>query len=62
MKPVAAWSPSTTRDDVEDAGLVKFDFLGLRTLTIIDWAVKMINTTAGTAGRTAAGYYADPAG
>ena len=33
------------KGDVEDAGLVKFDFLGLRTLTIIDWAVKMINTT-----------------
>ena len=32
------------KGDVEDAGLVKFDFLGLRTLTIIDWAVKMINT------------------
>ncbi len=32
------------KNDVEDAGLVKFDFLGLRTLTIIDWAVKMINT------------------
>lgn len=31
------------KNDVEDAGLVKFDFLGLRTLTIIDWAVKMIN-------------------
>ena len=31
------------KDDVETAGLVKFDFLGLRTLTIIDWAVKMIN-------------------
>ena len=29
--------------DLEDVGLVKFDFLGLRTLTIIDWAVKMIN-------------------
>ena len=28
---------------METAGLVKFDFLGLRTLTIIDWAVKMIN-------------------
>jgi DNA polymerase-3 subunit alpha len=27
------------KDDVEAAGLVKFDFLGLRTLTIIDWAV-----------------------
>lgn len=31
------------KGDVEDAGLVKFDFLGLRTLTIIDWAVKNIN-------------------
>ena len=31
------------KTDVEDAGLVKFDFLGLRTLTIIDWAVRMIN-------------------
>jgi DNA polymerase III subunit alpha len=29
--------------DVESIGLVKFDFLGLRTLTIIDWAVKDIN-------------------
>ena len=28
---------------METAGLVKFDFLGLRTLTIIDWAIKMIN-------------------
>jgi DNA polymerase-3 subunit alpha len=32
------------KDDVESIGLVKFDFLGLRTLTIIDWAVKTINT------------------
>jgi DNA polymerase-3 subunit alpha len=31
------------KDDVEAAGLVKFDFLGLRTLTIIDWAMKTIN-------------------
>jgi DNA polymerase-3 subunit alpha len=31
------------KNDVEEAGLVKFDFLGLRTLTIIDWAVGMIN-------------------
>ncbi len=30
------------KDDVEKAGLVKFDFLGLRTLTIIDWAVRYI--------------------
>jgi len=31
------------KDDVEAVGLVKFDFLGLRTLTIIDWAVETIN-------------------
>ncbi|MCP5160206.1 MAG: DNA polymerase III subunit alpha [Hahellaceae bacterium] len=31
------------KGDVEEAGLVKFDFLGLRTLTIIDWALAMIN-------------------
>ena len=31
------------KGDVEEAGLVKFDFLGLRTLTIIDWALKTIN-------------------
>ncbi|MGA1372625.1 MAG: DNA polymerase III subunit alpha, partial [Pseudomonadales bacterium] len=31
------------KDDVEAAGLVKFDFLGLKTLTIIDWAVAAIN-------------------
>jgi DNA polymerase-3 subunit alpha len=38
------------KGDVEDAGLVKFDFLGLRTLTIIDWAVKMINAARAHAG------------
>jgi DNA polymerase III subunit alpha len=31
------------KDDVEAVGLVKFDFLGLRTLTIIDWALASIN-------------------
>ena len=31
------------KDDIEAIGLVKFDLLGLRTLTIIDGAVKMIN-------------------
>jgi len=31
------------KDDVESIGLVKFDFLGLKTLTIIDWAVKIVN-------------------
>lgn len=31
------------KDDVERVGLVKFDFLGLRTLTIIDRTIEMIN-------------------
>ncbi|HUM91631.1 MAG TPA: DNA polymerase III subunit alpha, partial [Candidatus Competibacter sp.] len=38
------------KDDVEAAGLVKFDFLGLRTLTIIDWAVRTINQQRATTG------------
>ena len=33
------------KDDVEAIGLVKFDFLGLRTLTIIDWAVQSVNAS-----------------
>jgi DNA polymerase-3 subunit alpha len=32
--------------DVEAAGLLKMDFLGLRTLTIIDWAIKAIGPQA----------------
>jgi DNA polymerase-3 subunit alpha len=38
------------KDDVEAVGLVKFDFLGLRTLTIIDWAVKAINVRRAQTG------------
>ncbi len=38
------------KDDVEAAGLVKFDFLGLRTLTIIDWAVRDINAKLAASG------------
>jgi DNA polymerase-3 subunit alpha len=38
------------KDDVEQVGLVKFDFLGLRTLTIIDWAVRLINAKRLAAG------------
>jgi DNA polymerase-3 subunit alpha len=30
------------KDDVEAIGLVKFDFLGLTTLTILDWAVRYV--------------------
>lgn len=41
------------KDDVEAIGLVKFDFLGLRTLTIIDWAVKAINIRRKVAGEEA---------
>jgi len=40
------------KGDVEEAGLVKFDFLGLRTLTIIDWALKMINPRREKCGET----------
>lgn len=39
------------KDDVEAAGLVKFDFLGLRTLTIIDWALATIAEQQGQAPR-----------
>jgi DNA polymerase-3 subunit alpha len=38
------------KDDVESAGLVKFDFLGLRTLTIIDRAVTNINRIRASRG------------
>jgi DNA polymerase-3 subunit alpha len=41
------------KDDVEAAGLVKFDFLGLRTLTIIDWALKTVNAQRREAGEPA---------
>ena len=34
--------------DVESAGLVKFDFLGLKTLTVIDQSVKRINSKLST--------------
>ncbi|HAU2047551.1 TPA: DNA polymerase III subunit alpha [Legionella pneumophila] len=38
------------KDDVEAVGLVKFDFLGLRTLTIIDWALATVNKQCENAG------------
>jgi len=37
------------KDDVEKAGLVKFDFLGLRTLTILDEAVRLVQEVEGVA-------------
>lgn len=39
------------KDDLEAIGLVKFDFLGLRTLTIIDRAVHKINERTEAEGR-----------
>jgi len=39
------------KNDVESVGLVKFDFLGLRTLTIIDWALDNIRHTLRLAGK-----------
>ncbi|MDC8805002.1 DNA polymerase III subunit alpha [Halomonas pacifica] len=38
------------KNDIEEAGLVKFDFLGLRTLTIIDWALEMVDKVRAAAG------------
>lgn len=40
------------KDDVEAVGLVKFDFLGLRTLTIIDGALETVNSQYQRAGKT----------
>ncbi|HUP97307.1 MAG TPA: DNA polymerase III subunit alpha [Usitatibacter sp.] len=39
----AAMVSQFDKDDVEKAGLVKFDFLGLTTLTILDWAVRYVH-------------------
>ena len=47
-------SRSSTRTTSRRPGLVKFDFLGLRTLTIIDWAVRDINALRAAARRAAA--------
>ena len=44
-------SPSTTRTTVEKAGLVKFDFLGLKTLTVIQIAVDLVNRETSRARR-----------
>ena len=40
------------KDDLEAIGLVKFDFLGLRNLTIIDKAIKTINVKRKELGET----------
>ncbi|MDO5090057.1 MAG: DNA polymerase III subunit alpha [Cardiobacteriaceae bacterium] len=39
----ASLSTQFDKDDIEAVGLVKFDFLGLRTLTVIDWALAHVN-------------------
>ncbi|MBE0489967.1 MAG: DNA polymerase III subunit alpha [Halomonas sp.] len=39
------------KNDIEEAGLVKFDFLGLRTLTIIDWALAMVDKVRAVEGQ-----------
>jgi DNA polymerase-3 subunit alpha len=39
------------KNDIEEAGLVKFDFLGLRTLTIIDWALEMVDKVRAAEGQ-----------
>ncbi|TLU67603.1 DNA polymerase III subunit alpha [Thalassotalea litorea] len=39
------------KNDVEEAGLVKFDFLGLRTLTILQWAIEMADEKLLKAGK-----------
>ena len=41
------------KNDVESIGLVKFDFLGLRNLTIIDWALQAVNHRRDKAGEPA---------
>ncbi len=41
------------KDDLESIGLVKFDFLGLRTLTIIERAMKLINQERVKSGQEA---------
>ena len=35
-------------EDIEKIGLVKFDFLGLKTLTVIDHTVRLINSSSST--------------
>ena len=38
------------KNEVEEAGLVKFDFLGLKTLTVIETALSLINAQRGERG------------
>ena len=47
----AAMVSQFDKDDVEKAGLVKFDFLGLTTLTVLDWAVRYVHALGDTGFR-----------
>jgi DNA polymerase-3 subunit alpha len=47
------WVSQLDKDDVEAVGLVKFDFLGLKTLTIIHWALVIINEQRALSGEPA---------
>jgi DNA polymerase-3 subunit alpha len=42
------------KDDVEAVGLVKFDFLGLTTLTILDWTLRYIDRLAAASAASGA--------
>jgi DNA polymerase-3 subunit alpha len=50
------------KDDLEAIGLVKFDFLGLKTLTVIDRALATINAECAAAGRAPVDIGALPSG
>ncbi|MGA7121632.1 MAG: DNA polymerase III subunit alpha [Polyangiaceae bacterium] len=43
------------KDDVEQAGLVKFDFLGLKTLTVLDIAVRLVDARPRPSGGSQSG-------
>jgi DNA polymerase-3 subunit alpha len=49
-----------TKDDIEDVGLLKFDFLGLRTLTVLQETSQLVEEKTGTAIDFARMTYDDP--
>jgi len=51
--PASASLTQLDKDDLEAIGLVKFDFLGLKTLTIIDKAMHAVNRARADAGEPA---------
>ncbi len=58
IQPVSQYD----KDDVEKAGLVKFDFLGLKTLTELDYATRVIRTFPGQENFDIAGIRLDDPG